>query len=78
MRLLVIAGLLGLSACNAYQPAGPYPQTPNERQAAQGCLLDTADVSVMPFGLIGGVASYPSDQSAMDSCMLAHGWERRQ
>ena len=67
--------LLALAGCNAYVASSPYPPDPNEREAAQGCLLSTG--SFMPFGLLPAAASYPSDRASLDDCMAAHGWVRK-
>lgn len=75
-KLVVPIGALLLSGCNVYTRASADPAIPDEKVAGRQCLLETAGPS-MGFGLLGALASYPSDKSALDECMADNGWIRK-
>jgi hypothetical protein len=76
MKTLPLALIaLTLAGCNVYRPASPYVAT-DEKTVGRSCLLETAGLGSL-FGVVGALATYPSDKSAMDGCMAEHGWVRK-
>ena len=80
MRKMLLAGSAAilLSGCVAYQSTNGDNSMWAEKAAARGCLVETTLEDPLPlgFGLIGGLASYPSQRQLMDACMARHGWTR--